>query len=161
MDIEKKIINRLNKLSLLFYTGIVRDAKTIERDKIKNIKKNYYNLKEIYQIAKEAKKILLSNDEDFIYNLGKLMNENWNLKKSLSKKVTNEKIDIIYNYALKNGAIAGKLLGAGSGGFFLFLVNNMKDKTKLISKLSKLKHINYTFENMGSKIIYNKDSDAY
>ena len=161
LNADKKVINKLNNFSLLFYTGIVRDAKTIEKDKIKNIKKNTSSLKEIYQIAKEAKKILLSKDKEFIYKLGMLMRDNWELKKNLSKKVSNDKINTIYDYALKNGAISGKLLGAGSGGFFLFLVNNKKDKIKLISKLSKLQHINYIFENIGSKIIYNKDSDAY
>jgi D-glycero-alpha-D-manno-heptose-7-phosphate kinase len=83
------------------------------------------------------------------------MNESWDLKRKLSKKVTNGYLDQIYSFAIANGALGGKLLGAGGGGFFLFLVENQNQKKKLIRKLKKLTYVNFNFTEYGSKIIYN------
>ena len=82
------------------------------------------------------------------------------MKKSLSNNVTNNKIDEVYNAALKNGAIAGKILGAGGGGFIMFITKNTTDKKRLIKYLNKLKHVNFKFENDGTKII-SKTIDVY
>ena len=120
---------------------------------------NYY--REIYQISSEAKNIFCSkNNQNFLDDISKLLNESWKLKKSLSNNVTNKKIDEVYNAALKNGAMAGKILGAGGGGFIMFITKNSLDKKKLIKFLNKLIHVNFKFENEGTKII-SKTIDAY
>jgi len=72
----------------------------------------------------------------------------------LSNKVSNKNIDDLYNYGIKNGAIGGKLLGAGAGGFFMFLTKNKLDKRKLIYKLNRINHIPFDFDELGSQIIY-------
>jgi D-glycero-alpha-D-manno-heptose-7-phosphate kinase len=84
------------------------------------------------------------------------LNESWKVKKNRSKHVSNSKLDEIYNYGIKNGAIAGKLLGAGAGGFFLFLTGSKSEKNRLIKSFNKNIHINFNFENLGTNIILNK-----
>ena len=84
-------------------------------------------------ILKDAKKIIRSKKFN---EFGKLLHESWLAKRSLSSKVTNHKIDKLYNYALESGADGGKLLGAGGGGFFVFYVkrNNQKKFIKNIQQ---------------------------
>jgi D-glycero-alpha-D-manno-heptose-7-phosphate kinase len=110
------------------------------------------------KITQEAKKILYSDSRNnkMISDLSLLLNETWQIKKRLSKKVTSDKIDEIFNVAKKNGALAGKLLGAGGGGFVLFLVKNRIDKTKLVKSLNKLKKVEFGFDTAGSQILYSK-----
>ena len=155
---KKKI---LEESTTIFFTGISRKAIDIENKK-KNIffKKKYY-YKEILNICKEAK-IIFSNDDKkyFISEIAKLLNLSWGLKKNLSSAVSNNFIDQIYNSAMKNGAIAGKILGAGGGGFILFLSKDLHEKKKLIKFFNKLQHVNINFENQGTRIIY-KGVDEY
>tara|TARA_A100000164_G_scaffold380558_1_gene428508 strand:+ start:27322 stop:27582 length:261 start_codon:yes stop_codon:yes gene_type:complete len=83
------------------------------------------------------------------------MNTSWELKKKLSSKVSNEFINKIYENGLKNGAIAGKILGAGGGGFIMFLTKNSNEKKKLIKYFKNFKYVNFKFENQGTQIIKN------
>ena len=85
------------------------------------------------------------------------MNETWKLKKSLSEKVSTSLIDEIYEIGLKNGAVGGKILGAGGGGFILFFVSP-QNKIKLYESMKKLLHIPFRFDSTGSQIIYYKQS---
>lgn len=151
-EIKKK---ELEKHCVLFFSGLSRQANNIEKDKIKKINLNYKYYQEIFEIAKEAEKLFLSKSGNFIKDIAKLMNESWNLKRKLSKKVTNGYLNQIYNVAITNGALGGKLLGAGGGGFFLFLVENKNHKERLIRKLKKLTYVNFNFTESGSRIIYN------
>ena len=80
-----------------------------------------------------------------------LMNENWKVKKLLSKNVSSKKINEIYEYGIKNGATSGKILGAGGGGFLLFLTKNLKDKKRLIDKMKKFTYVDIKFLNEGCK----------
>ena len=82
------------------------------------------------------------------------MRNQWALKKNLSNKVTNTKINQLYDFGLKSGAIGGKILGAGGGGFFIFLSKNKKEKNKLINKINKIKVIDFKLDNEGTKVIY-------
>jgi D-glycero-alpha-D-manno-heptose-7-phosphate kinase len=139
----------------IFFTGVTRHADLIEKEKIKKMKLNKKLYKELYNTATEAKKIFASNTstDDFLYEISSLMRESWNLKKNLSSKVSNSYIDQIYQYALSNGAVAGKILGAGGGGFMMLLSKSLEEKKRLISKLSKLKLVNFKFENSGCKLL--------
>ena len=143
----KKIENSL----LLVFTGIKRKAEKIEKDKIKKIKKtvNYYA--EINTITLEAKKLIESKKFKLKY-FGKLLSKQWQLKKKLSSMVSNPNIDKIYNVGIKNGAYGGKLLGAGNGGFFLFICNS-KTKKKIKQKLKSYLNIPIKFEKKGSQIV--------
>ena len=105
-------------------------------------------------MVKEAKNLLKTNKLD---DFGKLLNESWNLKKSISSNISNSFIDSIYDTAIKSGAIGGKLLGAGSGGFMMFYVP-LKHQAKTKIALKKLLNIPFNFENYGSHIIYNSNT---
>ena len=81
------------------------------------------------------------------------MNEGWEYKRRLSKFVSNSKIDQLYRYGLKNGAIGGKLLGAGGGGYVLFLCANSREQKKLIKSFNKNVYFKFRIDNQGSRII--------
>ena len=83
-----------------------------------------------------------------------MLYKSWELKKELSPQVSNKKIDKLINFGLKNGASGAKLLGAGGGGFILYLTNNQTQKKKLIEKLSKFKIVNFKIDELGSQILY-------
>ena len=154
LNILQKKKNILENNTSIFFTGFTRHADKIEKDKIDNLKKNLEYFHKIQQIAYEAKKIFVSNNLNFLTDLSFLLNESWAYKKELSKKVSTNKLDNLYNFALKNGAMGGKILGAGGGGFIMFISKSLSDKKKLIQKLNKFRHINFNFENNGSQIIY-------
>jgi D-glycero-alpha-D-manno-heptose-7-phosphate kinase len=161
LNFKKEKKKELEENTVIFFTGISRKANIIESEKVKKIKKKLDYYREIYQISSEARNIFCSkNDKNFLDDISKLLNESWRLKKSLSNNVTNNQIDEIYNAALKNGAMAGKILGAGGGGFIMFITKNSLDRKKLIKFLNKLIHVNFKFENDGTKII-SKTTDAY
>ena len=146
---------RLENSLVLFFTGFSRKAALTEKNKILNIKSNRRNYEEIFNLASEAKKVF-ENYNTNIDEIAELMNESWKIKKKLSKKVSNSKIDEIYDFGLRNGALGGKLIGAGNGGFLLFYVQPSKKK-KLISSMKKLLYVPVKFCDEGSKIIYRSD----
>ena len=91
-----------------------------------------------------------SNLDEFGY----ILNEAWKIKKKTSSNVSNNKIDEIYEKGIKNGALGGKLLGAGNGGFLLFYVKS-KNKKKLISAMRNYLYVPFKFSDKGSEIIKN------
>jgi len=150
---NKKNINFLSKNILIFFTGITRKSETIEKSKIQSIKKGNINnyLKELVNITKEGYRQLESSNLDLV-KFGELLNKSWEMKKKLSKKVTNKKIDNFINIGIDNGALGAKLLGAGAGGFLLFVCPEKKQK-RLITSLNKIKKIDFKFEKHGSHLV--------
>ena len=144
---------RLNKLQdnlLLFFTGISRFASEIEKSKVVNFNSKKNELTKMHEMVDVSIDILV-NEAKNIDDFGLLLNEGWNYKKSLSSLVSNKEIDEIYNLALKSGALGGKLLGAGGGGFILFYAPKEKHQ-KIINNLSHLIHVPFKFENLGSTV---------
>lgn len=146
-----KNIKLLNKNLLLIYTGIQRTANDIASSYVNKLNSSYNSttLKEIVNHVTEAKNILKTNHID---DFGKLLRESWDLKKSLSKSITNKKIDELYNLCLENGALGGKLLGAGGGGFMVIYLKH-KFQKKFLKKYNKIVNVPFKFENAGSDII--------
>ena len=132
----------LNSL-LLFYTGQSRISNAIVSDYTKD-EKNYVS---IYQIAEESIKYFKNLN---IEALGKLMHNSWLEKRNLSNKISNDFINSIYNEAILHGAIGGKLIGAGGGGFLLLIC---KDKHSIRKALNGLTEVNFKFERKGSHFI--------
>jgi D-glycero-alpha-D-manno-heptose-7-phosphate kinase len=137
---------------LLFFTGISRTASDVAADKIKSIPGKESELKQMRQMVDEAERILCTPQDITLF--GEMLHENWMLKRQLSDKIATSFIDAIYNKARQAGAIGGKLLGAGGGGFMLFFVKP-EDKPKVCEALSDLLLVPFEFESSGSQIILN------
>lgn len=155
-NISKNIsyINKLNENLILVYTGIVRTANDIAKTYVDKLSSsnNKIKMQSILQNVKDAK-ILIENRR--LDDIGRLLHESWMKKKDLSPQVTNDRIDFIYNLGLKHGALGGKLLGAGGGGFFLFYVP-LEKRNFFLKKINKFLNIPFKFSHHGSKIILNK-----
>lgn len=151
MTITEKRCRELNDHLVLIFTGFQRFAVDIEKDKIKNIPNSMKSLRYMVDSTEQAIEILSSNRN--ICEFGGLLNDNWQVKKSLSEKVSNQTIDNIYNKGIASGAIGGKLLGAGGGGFMLFFVKPEK-KEDLLKELSQFLHVPFSFDKTGSQVIY-------
>ncbi|MCR5482425.1 MAG: kinase [Clostridia bacterium] len=154
--LKRERYEELEKHLLLVFTGFQRFASDIEKEKISNIRKKEDVLDRMSKITSEALDILTSERD--ICDFGKLMNETWMLKKSLSEKVSNSAIDKIYDKGLEAGAIGGKLLGAGGGGFMLFFCAPEKQGA-LLESLKDYLHIPFKFERNGSQVIYYREED--
>ena len=144
---------RLNKLQdnlLLFFTGISRFASEIEKSKIVNFNSKKNELGKMHEMVDVSIDILV-NEAKNIDDFGLLLNDGWRYKKSLSSLVSNNEVDKIYNLAIKSGALGGKLLGAGGGGFILFYAPKETHKN-IINKLNHLIHVPFKFENLGSTV---------
>ena len=144
----------LNDHLMLFFTGISRFASEVSESQIENMGNCFSQMKELYEMAEEGSSILTRPNiplEEF----GKLLDKAWHNKRSLSAMITNNEIDNLYKTAIKAGAIGGKVLGAGGGGFILFFVKP-GDQKKVKNALSKLTHVPFNFENTGSKIVVNQ-----
>ena len=140
---------------LLLFTGVSRTASDIAGDKIKAVGDKKSELTAMQQMVPEAMKILAASGplEDF----GRLLHESWQLKRSLAQKVSTSHIDSIYERALKAGAIGGKILGAGGGGFMLLFAAPERHAA-IKHALGDLLHVPFRFETSGSHIIfYEKD----
>lgn len=140
---------------MLFFTGFTRLASEIEGDKMKQILNKKKELTTLHSMVDEAINIL--NEDNDLTDFGKLLHESWILKKRLSDKVSNSHVDDIYKTALKNGAIGGKILGAGGGGFMLFFVKP-NDRDKLRETLAHLLHVPFRFDMTGSQVVYYSES---
>jgi len=147
-----EVLQRLNDSMLLFFTGFVRTASTIAEDQIKATPKLNKELSEMNSMVDSAVNIL-NGPVDSLNDFGLLLKENWKIKRSLTNKITNNDIDEIYNTAVRNGAIGGKLLGAGGGGFILFFAPPDRH-ADIIEKLKDLVYVKFSFEDQGSQIIF-------
>ncbi len=138
---------------LLFYTGITRSADPILAKQTNNMasqKDKRKIMSEMVALAGKMKDALNKNNLDVF---GEMLHENWILKKQMAEGVSNPRIDKWYKIALKSGAIGGKLLGAGGGGFLLFYAPEEKHRG-IISALSDLSCQEFAFEPQGSKIVF-------
>lgn len=151
ITLPKERLELLQDHLMLFFTGISRSASEIAAEQVRRTKEKILELSTMYQMVEEGLAILKGAKklEDF----GQLIHENWKLKKSLTNKISNSFIDDLYEEACRAGAIGGKLLGAGGGGFFLIFARP-ENQSKIKQRLSKLLHVPFRFENFGSQIIF-------
>jgi D-glycero-alpha-D-manno-heptose-7-phosphate kinase len=140
---------------LLFFTGVSRTASDIAADKIKSIPEKSHELHTMRRMVDQAERILATEQDITLF--GELLHEAWMLKRQLSSKIAPAYIDEIYAKARDAGAIGGKLLGAGGGGFMLFFVKP-EDKLSVCNALSDLLLVPFNFESNGSQIIFYDDS---
>ena len=148
---EGKTYKKLQKNLLMFYTGTTRSANTILAEQTKNItsEDKAKNLLKMCGLAKDMKVALENND---ISSFGRILDEGWQLKKELASGIANPAIDEAYEIAMKNGALGGKLLGAGGGGFLLFYCE--EEKQDQLKKAIGLRELDFSFERDGTSVIY-------
>ncbi|MBF0175387.1 MAG: kinase [Magnetococcales bacterium] len=143
---------------MLFFTGKTRFATDVAAKQIKNIPKKINELTQMQGMVDEAIDILRDIRRP-IDDFGKLLHESWQRKRSLSDAVTTPLVDEIYSEAMAAGASGGKLLGAGGGGFMVFVVRPAL-RQRLRERLKNLLHVDFSFNNDGSKIIVFNPEDA-
>lgn len=151
---KESLLRSFENKFMLFFTGLSRKASEIAGEQIKNIPNKKIQLMTMRGLVDEAEKILTSDKDDF-RDFGKLLNETWKLKKTLSSQITTGDIDHIYETAIKNGAIGGKLLGAGGGGFIVFYVEP-ENQAAVKKALKEYLYVPFSFDFTGSEIIVYK-----
>lgn len=154
---KAKTKQKLNENLLLLYTGITRSADKILAHQDKNIFSGTKTRDILNQMVKLAYSQAESLSKDDLRSFGETLDENWKLKTKLSQGITNLTFDHWYKTAKDNGAIGGKILGAGGGGFLLLYAPKSKHAS-ITESLPKLKKINFNFDSEGSKIIYYKEN---
>ena len=151
VTIKKKRLELLNSHLFLVFTGFQRFASDIEKKKIKSISRKEIELNKMKSFVKDSIEILSSNVD--ICEFGKLLDDTWRLKRSLSDGVSSDMIDSMYKSGIKAGAIGGKLLGAGGGGFMLCFAKK-EDMNSLKRAFADYITVPFSFESDGSKVIY-------
>ncbi len=142
----------LNDNLLLFFTGFSRFSSDIQKTTEKSMKDKTAQLIEMYHLVDDAEKIL-TDETVSIDEFGKLLDYTWKLKRGISSGITTDAIDEQYEKAMNAGALGGKLLGAGGGGFLLFYVPKYKQEAVKNALHGQL-HVPFRFENDGTKIIF-------
>jgi D-glycero-alpha-D-manno-heptose-7-phosphate kinase len=148
--LRKERLDEFQDHLMLFFTGFSRIASEVAKSKIDNIKSRTAELQLMKEMTREAISTLQSSAP--IAEIGRMLDQNWKYKRSLSDKVSTSEIDQIYETAIKAGAIGGKLLGAGGGGFMVFFVQPENQK-KVREALGRLIHVPFRFENSGSRVV--------
>ena len=144
--------HELDENLMLFYTGIQRFSSEIQADTFAKPVDKTKQLLDMLALVDEAEKILTGRNTS-LNEFGKLLDQTWKLKRGTGAKVSNGSIDELYDIAIKAGALGGKLLGAGGGGFLLFYCEKQKQPA-LVKALEQLMVVPFNFENEGAQVLY-------
>lgn len=145
---KKKLCNNL----LMFFTGFTRFSSDLQKVNATGYAENTAHLKEMLTLVDNAEKILTDNDCD-LDELGLMLDHTWKLKKQTSRAITTNSIDELYERGIAAGALGGKLLGAGGGGFLLFYVQSEK-KAAVKAAMKDLLYVPFQFEDGGTRVIH-------
>jgi D-glycero-alpha-D-manno-heptose-7-phosphate kinase len=141
----------LNRRLLLFYTGLTRDARDVLSKQKNNTADRLPVLRRMCDIARELREVLTTGRDLNVF--GRLLHTAWEAKKSLEDSITNSEIDDYYERGIQAGALGGKLLGAGGGGFLLFFCEpHLQDRLR--EELAGMKEVPFSLDPQGSKIVY-------
>lgn len=153
--ITKKTYESLQHNLIMFYTGDIRSANTILQEQNNNMsdKKKTDTLKVMCELTENMREALERGDTD---SFAEILHENWILKKTLASNISNPNIEYWYDTAMKNGALGGKLLGAGGGGFLLFYCH--EENKPALRKALGLRELNFEFERDGASIVFISDT---
>jgi len=155
LNLGEEVYNTLQKNLLMFYTGDQRSASAIlaEQNKNNTQEDKFKALQKMVGLVYETRDALQKGRLD---DFGNILHENWILKKNLASGITNVTIDQAYETAMASGALGGKLLGAGGGGFLLFYCPQHSQE-KLIAALKPFRKFDFKFEQEGTKLIHISD----
>ena len=157
--VEPQRIERLQRHVMLFFTGFPRTASDIAKEKISQIPNRAAELREMLRLVDEAQAALTART-DRLDDFGRLLDEQWRIKRAMAKQVSNGEIDEIYRRGIAGGALGGKLLGAGGGGFMLFYVDPQRQPA-VREALRELLYVPVRFDYLGSQIIYYSHEEPY
>jgi len=152
-------INDLQKNLALFFTGFSRTASEVATEQVKETPNRKTELKAMLQLVDEAEAIVTDSKRP-LDDFGRLLHEGWQLKRSLTGKITTPEIDEIYEAGRASGALGGKLLGAGGGGFMLFYVPPER-REELTLRLKKLLCVPFSFSQKGSHVVVYEPEETY
>lgn len=144
---------------MLFFTGLARTASDVARTQIEMIPRRTIELRRMAKLTDQAESVLCDPHRP-IAELGSLLHEQWLVKRAMSPNITTPEIDRVYAAGLAAGAKGGKLLGAGGGGFIMFLVEP-DHQPKVIAAMKGLLHVPIRFDYLGSQIVYFSKDDYY
>ena len=142
---------QLNRNLMLFFTGFSRFSSDIQETTQKALAEKEKQLLEMLSLVDDAERILTSKTD--LNEFGRLLDYTWKLKRGISSQISTGTIDDLYDRGMKAGALGGKLLGAGGGGFLLFYVE--EDKREAVHQaMEDLLYVPFRFENSGTRVIY-------
>ena len=150
--ISKERKSQLNKSLMMFFTGFTRFSSDVQKANSGMSQEKIHRLQEMKLLVDKAEAILTDKHSD-LDDFGRLLDYTWQLKRKTGNAVTNNNIDSIYSAGLKAGALGGKLLGAGGGGFLLFYVP-LDKQSSVREAMKDLLYIPFQFENGGTRVIY-------
>ena len=143
---------QLNDNLLMFFTGFTRFSAAVQQANNLGAKEKTAQLKEMLSLVNDAEKVLTDRNSD-LDDFGRLLDHTWKLKRQTGSAVSTDSIDDLYARGIKAGALGGKLLGAGGGGFLVFYVQS--DKRSVVKEaMSDLMYIPFEFENGGTSVIH-------
>ena len=143
---------RLNSNLLLFFTGFTRFSSDVQKVNRLDDRGKRAQLREMYLLVDEAEKVLTDRSAD-LDEFGRLLDHTWKLKRQTGAAVTTDSIDSLYSKGIRAGALGGKLLGAGGGGFLIFYVQP-EYRESVMGAMSDLLNIPFQFENGGTRVIH-------
>jgi len=156
LDISESTLSELEYGIMMFYTGITRNAgEILGKQQAKVSQKDGDAVKKMHAIKKiglESKEALESGD---LTRFGELLDEHWTVKRGITDSMTTDRVDSWYSAARKNGALGGKLVGAGGGGFLMLFCQEGRDKVRAALASQGLTEMRFRFDFEGSKVIYN------
>ena len=161
----KRVLTTQNRLAeleqhlALYFTGFARTASEVAQEQVKVTHQRKTELEAMLQCVQEAETIVRSTSRS-LDDFGRLLNESWQIKRTLTQKITNPAIDEIYEAGLSAGALGGKLLGAGGGGFMLFYVPPER-REALRTRLKKLLCVPFAFSSKGSQVVVYEPEESY
>lgn len=149
----------LEKCLALYFTGFSRIASEVACEQIKVMPHRKRELDTLFQMVSEAEAIVTSRTRD-LADFGRLLHESWQVKRTLTDRISNSRIDEIYEAGRSTGALGGKLLGAGGGGFMLFFVPPER-QGKLRERLKKLLWVPIAFSSRGAHVVVHEPEEEY
>ena len=156
-DVMPIIIHPDRKLQLndnlqMFFTGFTRFSSEMQKANQAGYNEKIRQLQQMYELVNEAQAVLEDNHSD-LDDFGRMLDKTWRLKRQTGGAITTDSIDALYERGIEAGALGGKLLGAGGGGFLVFYVQPEKKK-QVISAMSDLLYVPFRFEDGGTQVIH-------
>lgn len=152
-------LSELERHLVLYFTGFSRTASEIAQEQVRMTPHKTRELATMYELVNEAATILASTNRP-LSEFGRLLHESWQIKRTLTGKISNPCVDEIYQAGREAGALGGKLLGAGGGGCMLFFAPPEKQKA-LRARLCKLLRIPFSFSNKGSGVVFEAEGAVH